>query len=158
MTIIHKYISLLTIGEILLLSNGKVLTGVFFLGHKGLPKIIGNLKDAEIFSIAYAELTDYIKGNRQQFTVPYYLKGTDFQLKVWREITKIPFGNITNYQNIANLISQPTAVRAVANAISRNPMSIIVPCHRIIGLDSSLKGYAGGLQLKSIFLELEKTF
>jgi len=156
MTILHKYVTL-PIGETLLLSNGKLLTGIYFVGHKGTPKILGDQQDAEIFSLVSRELTEYIEGSRQQFTVPYLFKGSDFQLKVWQEISKIPFGNVTTYQNIANLISQPTAVRAVANAIGRNPVSIIVPCHRIIGTDGSLTGYAGGLQLKKIFLELEKT-
>lgn len=156
MTIIHKYVTL-PIGETLLLSDGKFLTGVYFAGHKGTPKILGDQQDAEIFNLVSRELTEYTKGSRQQFTVPYLFKGTDFQLKVWQEISKIPFGNVTTYQNIANLIAQPTAVRAVANAIGRNPVSIIVPCHRIIGTDGSLTGYAGGLQLKKIFLELEKT-
>jgi len=101
------------------------------------------------------ELNEYFNGIRNDFNVPISPAGTDFQKKVWGELLKIGFGNTTSYMSIAKNMSNPGAVRAVGLANGRNPIGIIIPCHRVIGEDGSLTGYAGGLWRKKWLLEHE---
>ena len=117
-----------------------------------------NIVNAEtpILKNLKSELEEYFTGKRQQFTVPLHLVGSDFQKAVWNELLKIPFGKTTSYKQIAENIGNIKAVRAVANANACNKISLIVPCHRVIGSDGSLTGYAGGLDRKSRLLKLEK--
>jgi len=103
------------------------------------------------------ELKEYFAGKRKEFDIPLLFAGTDFQKKVWDELLKIPYGQTVSYMDIARRIKRPTAVRAVASAIGANPMSIIVPCHRVIASNNTLGGYAGGLKAKKQLLEREKT-
>ena len=103
------------------------------------------------------ELKEYFAGKRKEFDIPLLFAGTDFQKKVWNELLKIPYGQTVSYMDIARKIKRPTAVRAVAGAIGANPMSIIVPCHRVIASNNTLGGYAGGLKAKKQLLEREKT-
>ena len=102
-----------------------------------------------------AEFEEYFAGKRQTFDIPLLFIGTDFQKTVWSELLKIPFGTSVSYGEVARRIGRPAAVRAVANANGANPMSIFVPCHRVIGSDRSLTGYGGGLGSKQRLLELE---
>ena len=105
---------------------------------------------------AAAQLADYFAGQRQQFALPLDLRhGTVFQRAVWQALLSIPFGQITRYAAVAGRVGRPTAVRALGAAVGRNPISIIVPCHRVIGADGSLTGYAGGLDRKTALLRLE---
>lgn len=112
--------------------------------------------NSEITELAARQLDEYFSGERQQFDVPLMPVGTDFQKIVWNELLKIPFGATLSYREIARLTGRTEAVRAVANAIGVNGLSIFIPCHRVVGADGSLTGYAGGLPAKRILLELEK--
>lgn len=102
------------------------------------------------------ELQEYFSGNRQIFTVPLHILGTDFQMSVWKILQKIPYGQTRSYKQQAIALKNPKAVRAVASANGRNPISIIIPCHRVIGSDGSLTGYGGGLHRKKWLLDYEK--
>lgn len=103
------------------------------------------------------QLDEYFAGQRQTFEIPLDMRGTDFQKKVWAELAKIPFGETLSYRDIAKKIKNEKAVRAVGTANGRNPVSILVPCHRVIQANGTLGGYAGGLSLKEFLLDLEKT-
>ena len=105
---------------------------------------------------ATSQLNAYFAGQRQQFALPLDLRhGTAFQQAVWQALLSIPFGQTTRYGAVAARIGRPTAVRALGAAVGRNPISIIVPCHRVVGADGSLTGYAGGLDRKTALLQLE---
>jgi AraC family transcriptional regulator of adaptative response/methylated-DNA-[protein]-cysteine methyltransferase len=104
------------------------------------------------------ELTEYFAGKRQIFSVPLHPMGTAFQQSVWQSLQKIPFGHTWSYKTQADYLNNPKAIRAVASANGYNPISIIIPCHRVIGSDGSLTGYAGGLEKKQWLLEFEKSF
>ncbi len=102
-----------------------------------------------------AQLEEYFEGKRRIFDVPLDLKGTDFQISVWQALLRIPYGTTKAYSEIAREIKRPKAVRAVGGAIGANPVSIIVPCHRVIGKDGTLTGFGGGLEIKERLLRLE---
>ncbi|MCX2454107.1 methylated-DNA--[protein]-cysteine S-methyltransferase [Pedobacter sp. PLR] len=108
------------------------------------------------FSTLAHQLSEYFSGNRSEFTVPMVTPGTLFQNKVWQTLQQIPFGTTTSYGELADKISNPTAVRAVANANGMNKIAILIPCHRVIGTDGKLTGYGGGLWRKQYLLELEQ--
>ncbi|MEE9168363.1 MAG: methylated-DNA--[protein]-cysteine S-methyltransferase, partial [bacterium] len=97
----------------------------------------------------------YFRGKRMTFSVPIRFDGTDFQNKVWHALTEIPYGQTVTYKEVAEKIGNPKAVRAVGNANNRNPIAIVVPCHRVIGADGKLVGYGGGLEMKEKLLKLE---
>jgi len=102
-----------------------------------------------------AQLTDYFAGKRLRFSLPLAARGTVFQQSVWRALEAIPYGELRSYRDIARAVGRPSAVRAVGAANGRNPLPIVVPCHRVIGSDGSLTGFAGGLEAKLFLLELE---
>ena len=104
---------------------------------------------------AKRQLLEYFEGRRRCFTLPVAPEGTPFQQRVWGELQKIPCGTTTTYREIARQIGQPTAVRAVGSANGRNPVAIVIPCHRVIGSDGSLTGYAGGIAIKRLLLQHE---
>jgi methylated-DNA-[protein]-cysteine S-methyltransferase len=114
-----------------------------------------NKTETPLIKKTAAQIDEYLAGKRQRFTIPIALQGTEFQTAVWRELQKIPFGETRSYKDIAAAIGRPKAVRAVGMANNRNPIVIIVPCHRVIGHDGSLTGYGGGLPLKRRLLEEE---
>ena len=101
------------------------------------------------------QLDEYFAGNRKIFDIPLYLQGSPFQLKVWEALQAIPYGEVVTYKDIADSIGNPKAVRAVGMANHNNPIAIIVPCHRVIGVGGKLVGYAGGLDIKQYLLDLE---
>lgn len=101
------------------------------------------------------QLNEFFAGKRKEFNIPLLFVGTDFQKMVWNELLKIPYGRVVSYGELAKQIGMPKAVRAVANANGANAISIIVPCHRVIGSDHSLTGYGGGLTAKKMLLDLE---
>ena len=101
------------------------------------------------------QLTDYFAGKLKRFSIPLDFNGTEFQKKVWTALTTIPFGETRSYRQIAEQIGNPKAVRAVGAANGRNPISIIAPCHRVIGADGTLIGFAGGLEAKALLLNIE---
>ncbi|WP_422447120.1 methylated-DNA--[protein]-cysteine S-methyltransferase [Thermoanaerobacterium sp. DL9XJH110] len=104
---------------------------------------------------ASEELKLYFDRKLKEFSIPLDLEGTEFQKKVWRELLKIPYGRTASYRDIARAVGTPGACRAVGGANNKNPVAIIVPCHRVIGSDGSLVGYGGGLEIKRFLLELE---
>ncbi len=166
MTKIYRYIDLpitLTSSNhlrMLLIADCNFLTGLYFVGQRHMPILSSDYheqQNSSIFEQIYQELIEYINGARKEFTIAYRFTGTNFQEKVWSTISTIHYGRVISYKNITDLIFAPKAVRAVANAVARNALSIIVPCHRIIGTDGKLTGYAGGLDLKKKLLELEKS-
>lgn len=108
-----------------------------------------------MFLNVVSQLKEYFDGNRTEFEFKMNFVGTDFQKKVWEELLKIPFGKTVSYQEITNRLGDPKAIRAVANANGKNPLWIVVPCHRVIGSDGSLTGYAGGLWRKKWLLDHE---
>lgn len=113
------------------------------------------IETTSVLEEAKRQLDGYFAGNRKAFTIPLHLVGTDFQQQVWNELLNIPYGATISYKEIAQNIGKPKAVRAVAGAIGANGISILIPCHRIIGSDKSLTGYAGGLKAKKMLLQIE---
>lgn len=111
--------------------------------------------ESPVFDMVRAQLDEYFRGERREFTVPLHVPGTPFQTKVWDELQRIPCGETTSYARLAERIGQPSAVRAVARANGDNRIAIIIPCHRVIGSDGQLVGYGGGLWRKRKLLELE---
>ncbi len=116
----------------------------------------GILKETEVIKKAYQELEEYLKGKRKKFTVPLNPKGTSFQRKVFEELLKIPYGETISYQELGRRIGNIKACRAVGMANNKNPLPIFIPCHRVIGKNQKLTGYALGLELKKYLLDLEK--
>jgi len=112
-------------------------------------------KETPLIKKAANQIDEYFNGKRKIFDLPLVLHGTDFQVSVWKALQKIPYGKTRSYGEIAAAIGNPKASRAVGMANNRNPISIIVPCHRVIGSNGSLTGYAGGLEVKKRLLELE---
>ena len=109
----------------------------------------------EALQTCYKQLTEYFRGERQNFDLALAPNGTEFQQKVWQHLTEIPFGKTASYLDMAHKLGEPTYTRAVGSANGKNPLAIIVPCHRVIGANGSLTGYAGGLWRKKWLLEFE---
>ncbi len=105
---------------------------------------------------AHAQLLEYFAGKRTQFSIPYRLKGTDFQQRVWKALLDIPYGQTRSYKDIAEAVGSPKGSRAVGMANNKNPITVIVPCHRVIGASGKLVGYAGGLEMKEFLLHMEQ--
>jgi methylated-DNA-[protein]-cysteine S-methyltransferase len=113
-------------------------------------------QDDEVLAKTRKQVDEYLSGNRRVFDIPLLMVGTDFQKSVWSALSKVPYGATSTYSQIARDINNQRAVRAVGNAIGANPVSIIIPCHRIIGSDGELVGYGGGLSIKERLLKLEQ--
>ena len=114
------------------------------------------IKNTKVLNLAEKQLLEYFEGKRKKFDLPLKLKGTPFQEKVWNELLKIPYGETRTYREIAKNIENPKAARAVGMANHNNPISIVVPCHRVIGVNNRLVGYGLGLDKKRYLLDLEK--
>ncbi|HIC32564.1 MAG TPA: methylated-DNA--[protein]-cysteine S-methyltransferase [Flavobacteriaceae bacterium] len=112
----------------------------------------------EVLQDCVYQLNEYFEGSRQQFSLKLNPQGTDFQQKVWKALQAIPYGTTTTYLKLSQKLGDVKAIRAVANANSKNPLWIVIPCHRVIGSDGSLTGYAGGLQRKQWLLEHESPY
>ena len=106
---------------------------------------------------AYKQLSEYLKGERKCFDLPFNPRGTEFQRQVWKALFDIPYGETRSYKQIAEAIGNPKAVRAVGMANNRNPLLIVIPCHRVIGANGKLVGYAAGIEMKEYLLKLEKS-
>ena len=151
----HKYKS--PVGDILLSSDGKFLTGLSF---KFNPEDY-NQNLNSVFESTILWLDTYFSGKNPDFTPLFRMTGTDFQVKVWNLLLKIPYGQTTTYGNIASEIAALTGIermsaQAVGGAVGRNKIAIIIPCHRVIGSNGNLTGYAGGIDIKEKLLMLEK--
>ncbi len=112
-------------------------------------------KETSLIKETYGQLQEYFEGKRKSFNVPIKLNGSEFQKKVWTELLKIPYGSTVSYKDIAKLVGNENASRAVGMANNKNKIMFIIPCHRVIGKNGSLTGYAGGLDIKKQLLELE---
>lgn len=146
------------LGTLQLTAEDGALTGVHFPGqkHDRPPQPHWRRADGEpVLAAARAQLAEYFDGRRSDFDLPLAPRGTPFQQAVWRALLAVPFGATSTYGSIAGAIGRPTAVRAVGAAVGANPIGIVVPCHRIVGADGSLTGYAGGLDRKTKLLALE---
>ena len=143
------------IGRIGIAEDGEGITNLY-LDDK-LPLEGMNIKETPLIKETARQLEDYLAGKIESFDIPLSLQGTEFQKKVWLELQKIPYGKTYCYKELAEKIGKPTAARAVGMANNKNPILIIVPCHRIIGRDGSLVGYAAGLDIKERLLKIEKS-
>lgn len=149
------------VGKLLLVGTrqgtGVALCGLYFedARHAEQAVVAGAIEDGRAFVEVREQLDAYFAGERRAFALKLAPRGTEFQQRVWQALSAIPYGETTTYAAIARTIGQPNAVRAVGAANGRNPISIVVPCHRVIGRDGTLTGYAGGLPSKQRLLELE---
>ncbi len=147
------------IGLLTLAGHRDVLTNLVMEGGAHLPPDRTRwVRDEEAFSDAVAQIEAYFAGERVGFDVALRPDGTSFQRRVWDALSEIPYGETCSYGEIARRIGQPGAARAVGIATGRNPIPIIVPCHRVIGANGTLTGYAGGLETKRALLDLEQAF
>jgi methylated-DNA-[protein]-cysteine S-methyltransferase len=154
----YSYLKTETLGDLLLVATSTHLVGIYFPNHKSGPKLPGNWKlDAKhpILHQAGRELQEYFEGKRTSFSVPISYDGTDFQNEIWKQIARIPFGDTVTYSELAQRAGAPAAVRAAGTATGRNPLSIIVPCHRVVAKNGGMGGYAGGLDRKKNLLKIE---
>jgi methylated-DNA-[protein]-cysteine S-methyltransferase len=144
------------LGELTLVAADGVLSGLYFPGHWYPPgrDALGT-RSEHGFEPAEAQLAEYFAGERTAFDLPTRLVGDEFQRRVWESIDGISYGETTTYGEMAAELGDPTLARRVGAAVGRNPLSVVVPCHRVVGKDGKLTGYAGGLERKRLLLELE---
>lgn len=145
------------LGTVTIQSNAEGLLGIWFETCTTKPSELG-VRDEQhpVLRQAVTQLDEYFAGLRNEFDLPLAATGTDFQNQVWQALTTIPYGETWSYQDFANAIGNPKAVRAVGLANGKNPISIVVPCHRVIGKSGKLTGYAGGVERKQRLLALEQ--
>lgn len=146
------------LGPMIVAATARGLAGVWFAGQRHLPDHAAwpQAPNHPVLLQATRQLADYFAGRRTTFDVPLDLQGgTPFQQSVWRALLAIPRGRTVSYGALSRDVGRPAAVRAVGAAVGRNPLSIVVPCHRVLGSDGSLTGYAGGLDRKTALLQLE---
>jgi methylated-DNA-[protein]-cysteine S-methyltransferase len=145
------------IGELLLLGDGEALHGLYMQGGRRPVPIADDWQRAEEpFADARRQLDEYFAGDRVEFDLALAATGSEFERTVWRALRQIPYGETISYGELARRIGRPDRARAVGAANGRNPISIVVPCHRVIGADGSLTGYGGGLDRKRFLLDLEQ--
>lgn len=144
------------LGTVTLQANEQGLLGVWFETHTTKPEDLGTQEDSfPIFQSVKEQLERYFAGEAVQFDIPIAATGTPFQQSVWHALTTIPYGETWSYAQLADAIGNPKAVRAVGLANGKNPVSVIVPCHRVIGKNGKLTGYAGGIERKQRLLAIE---
>jgi methylated-DNA-[protein]-cysteine S-methyltransferase len=146
------------LGTMIIAATDRGLAGAWFVGQKHMPDASRWPEQPRhpVLQLAIQQLEEYFKGRRSAFDVPLDLQGgTPFQQSVWQALLAIPRGGTTSYGKLSERIGHPAAVRAVGAAVGRNPLSVIVPCHRVLGADGSLTGYAGGLARKTALLQME---
>jgi methylated-DNA-[protein]-cysteine S-methyltransferase len=144
------------LGDLTLTARDGALSGVYYPGHwyPPSPATLGVRCDSG-FEEAKEQLDEYLAGERTSFELVTSTRGDAFQRSVWKLIDAIPYGETTTYGEMAHELGDPSLARAVGGAVGRNPLSVIVPCHRVVGKDGKLTGYAGGLERKRFLLELE---
>jgi len=144
------------IGQLLLTSDGGGLTGLYLENHKGGPEVRPSWRrEPTRFAEVREQLAGYFAGRRRIFDLALALEGTPFQMSVWKLLQEIPYGRTMTYGELARRIGDANASRAVGTAVGRNPVSIIVPCHRVLGVGGAITGYAGGVDKKRALLDLE---
>ena len=140
-------------GNIVIESDGNTITGI---KTEKNAEPIGKKEANTLTDITAMQLKEYFAGKRKKFDVPLNPQGTEFQRSVWKALQEIPYGKIRSYKQIAKAIGNPKACRAVGMANNKNPIWILIPCHRVIGTDGKLTGYGGGLEMKKRLLNIEK--
>lgn len=144
------------IGKIGISENGKAVTNIYFK-----DECLGNeeqLVETPIIKKAFKQINEYLDGKRKIFDFPIEIIGTEFQKSVWKALQEIPYGETKTYKEIAIAIGNEKACRAVGMANNKNPLPIVVPCHRVIGTNGKLVGYAGGLNIKENLIQIENQF
>lgn len=148
------------IGDLTLVASDNALAGIYFPHHwvKPTPETLGEQVEATdpLLSEAARQLDEYLTGERTSFDVPTVLRGDEFQRRVWSILEEIPYGATSSYGEIAERLGDRTLAQQVGKAVGQNPLSIVVPCHRVVGKNGSLTGYAGGLKRKQCLLDLEE--
>ncbi len=139
------------LGDVTIVAERGFITNLFF----SKKQIAANYREIEVLSAAFSQLEEYLTGKRTTFYLPLNPKGTKFQQRVWSILLNIPYGETRTYKDIAILSGNANASRAVGNANHKNPIPIFIPCHRVVGSDKSLNGYAYGLEMKERLLKLE---
>lgn len=145
-----------SIGLIGISESGGAITELFFVREQ--PPENAGWQETPLLKEAAKQLEEYLSGNRKAFDLPLAAEGTDFQKSVWKALRNIPYGETRSYKQVAEALGQPGASRAVGMANNKNPIAIFTPCHRVIGADGRLVGYAGGLETKEKLLELERSY
>jgi methylated-DNA-[protein]-cysteine S-methyltransferase len=145
------------LGELTLVADDGTLIGLYFPHHwyRPDPQTFGPRVDGG-FEAARRQLAEYLAGQRRRFDLPIDARGDEFQRRVWQLIDEIPYGQTTSYGELARRLGDPTLAREVGAAVGRNPLCVIVPCHRVVGTNGALTGYAGGLKRKKFLLDLEE--
>jgi methylated-DNA-[protein]-cysteine S-methyltransferase len=146
------------LGDLLLVATSTHLVGIYFPNHKHGPKLSSDWKlnpKHPLLRQASEEILEYLNGKRTTFSVPILFEGTRFQREIWRQIGLIPFGKTITYSELASRVKAPKAVRAAGSATAKNPLSIIIPCHRVVGKNGGMTGFAGGLDRKKSLLKIE---
>jgi methylated-DNA-[protein]-cysteine S-methyltransferase len=147
------------LGVLRLVATAEGLSGIFFPDHRGAAIAPAHMaSEHPVLGLAVEQLAEYFAGHRDRFTIPLAPRGTPFQHRVWRALATIPYGETRSYGQIARQIGSPPAVRAVGAANGKNPLSIVVPCHRVIGADGKLTGFGGGLDAKRWLLDHERRY
>jgi methylated-DNA-[protein]-cysteine S-methyltransferase len=149
------------LGELTLVADGDALVGLYFRNHWYKPSMqtLGprvDTADDTLLAEAQKQLDDYLTGSRAHFDLPTTTHGDDLQRRVWDRLTAIPYGETVTYGELADELADGTTAQQVGAAVGRNPLSIVVPCHRVVGKDGKLTGYAGGLERKKFLLGLEE--
>lgn len=151
------------VDELTLVSDGSALTALYFVEHRHAPEAAARGRRVDlaespaVLHRTAQQLSEYFAGDRTDFDLDLAPQGTDFQRRVWAQLREIPYGATRSYGQLAAALGQPGASRAVGLANGRNPLSVVVPCHRVIGSDGSLTGYGGGQARKRVLLGLERS-
>lgn len=140
------------LGIIGIRENNKAITDIYF----SKDNIDDNIEETDLIKECFKQLKEYFEGSRREFDLPIEMNGTQFQKKVWKELLKIPYGETRSYKDIAISIGNEKACRAIGMANNKNHIPIIIPCHRVIGYNGKLVGYAGGIDIKEKLLNIEK--
>lgn len=143
-----------SLGPLTLIGGPDGLRAVHFEGVA--PRLDPRDRDDARLAEPAAQMAAYLAGERTAFDLPLDLRGTGLEMRVWRELRRLPYGTTATYSELAASVGRPDAVRAVAGAVARTPTPIVVPCHRVVGRDGSLRGYVGGLERKAALLQLER--
>ncbi|MDO5726369.1 MAG: methylated-DNA--[protein]-cysteine S-methyltransferase [Bowdeniella nasicola] len=149
------------VGELIIVARDMRISGVFFADHRTLPppQALGEpiaCDDDVLITAACDQLAEYFAGTRRTFALPTYAAGTVFQRRVWKLVSTISYGSTMTYRQLAALLGNAHAAQSIGQAVGANPLSIVIPCHRVIGADRQLRGYAGGVWRKQFLLELEE--
>lgn len=147
------------VGRVGIADNGTAITSLAYaaIPRKASPSDDAVVNETGLIRDMAAQLEEYLEGKRKSFDIALKLEGTPFQKAVWHALTNIPYGETRSYKEIAAIIGRPKACRAVGMANNRNPVAIVIPCHRVIGANGKMVGYAGGIDIKERLLEIERS-